>query len=75
MSSHASRSFVTTLFDFDVVLPMDTGAEAVETAIKIARKWGYKAKGIPQNEAIILGVAENFHGTNRLLEGILLSFG
>jgi ornithine--oxo-acid transaminase len=45
-----------------MVLPMNTGAEAVETGIKIARKWGYKVKGIPQNEAIVLSVAENFHG-------------
>ena len=54
--------FVTKFFDFDMVLPMNTGAEAVETAVKIARKWGYKAKKIPQNEAIVLCVAENFHG-------------
>ena len=54
--------FVTKFFDFDMVLPMNTGAEAVETAVKIARKWGYKVKKIPQNEAIVLGVAENFHG-------------
>jgi ornithine--oxo-acid transaminase len=45
-----------------MVLPMNTGAEAVETAIKIARKWGYKTKKIPQGEALIFGVAENFHG-------------
>ena len=45
-----------------MVLPMNTGAEAVETAVKIARKWGYKTKGIPQNEALVLSVAENFHG-------------
>jgi len=54
--------FVTKYFDFDMVLPMNTGAEAVETAIKIARKWGYKSKGIPHDEALVLGVAENFHG-------------
>lgn len=54
--------FVTKYFGFDMVLPMNTGAEAVETAIKIARKWGYKVKGIPQNEAIVISVAENFHG-------------
>ncbi|KAL8799092.1 MAG: hypothetical protein Q9182_006155 [Xanthomendoza sp. 2 TL-2023] len=54
--------FVTKFFDFDMVLPMNTGAEAVETAVKIARKWGYKVKGIPQNEAIVMSVAENFHG-------------
>lgn len=54
--------FVTKYFNFDMVLPMNTGAEAVETAIKIARKWGYKTKGIPQDQALILSVAENFHG-------------
>ncbi|ETI28969.1 ornithine aminotransferase [Cladophialophora carrionii CBS 160.54] len=54
--------FVTGYFNFDMVLPMNTGAEAVETAIKIARKWGYKSKGIAQGEAIVLSVAENFHG-------------
>ncbi|ETN38714.1 ornithine aminotransferase [Cyphellophora europaea CBS 101466] len=54
--------FVTKFFNFDMVLPMNTGAEAVETAIKIARKWGYKTKGIPRDEAIVLCVAENFHG-------------
>ena len=45
-----------------MVLPMNTGAEAVESAVKIARKWGYKAKGIPQNEALVFSVTENFHG-------------
>ena len=54
--------FVTKFFGFDMVLPMNTGAEAVETAVKIARKWGYKVKGIPQNEALVLSVVENFHG-------------
>ena len=54
--------FVTKFFGFDMVLPMNTGAEAVETAVKIARKWGYKVKGIPQNEALVLSVGENFHG-------------
>ncbi len=54
--------FVTKFFDFDMVLPMNTGAEAVETALKIARKWGYKTKQIPPNEAIVLSVTENFHG-------------
>ena len=54
--------FVTNYFGFDRVLPMCTGAEAVETAIKISRKWGYKVKGIPQNRAIVLGPADNFHG-------------
>lgn len=54
--------FVTKYFGYDLVLPMNTGAEAVETGIKIARKWGYKVKGIPKNEAIILSVENNFHG-------------
>jgi ornithine--oxo-acid transaminase len=54
--------FVTKFFGFDMVLPMNTGAEAVETGIKIARKWAYKAKGVPPNEALVLGVSENFHG-------------
>lgn len=54
--------FVTGFFGFDMVLPMNTGAEAVETAVKIARKWGYKVKGIPQNKALVLSVTENFHG-------------
>jgi ornithine--oxo-acid transaminase len=54
--------YATKLFGFDMILPMNTGAEAVETAVKIARKWGYKVKGIPQNEALIFSVEENFHG-------------
>lgn len=54
--------FVTKMFGFDMVLPMNTGAEAVETAVKIARKWGYKVKGIPENEALVFSVRENFHG-------------
>lgn len=45
-----------------MVLPTSTGAEAVETAIKISRKWGYKVKGIPENEAIVLSATDNFHG-------------
>ncbi|KIW01784.1 ornithine aminotransferase [Verruconis gallopava] len=54
--------FATNMFGFDMLLPMNTGAEAVETAVKIARKWGYKVKGIPQNEALVFSVQENFHG-------------
>jgi ornithine--oxo-acid transaminase len=53
---------VTKMFGYEMVLPMNTGAEAVETALKIARKWGYKVKKIPDGEALIFGVAENFHG-------------
>ena len=44
------------------VLPMNTGAEAVETGIKVARKWGYEVKGIPQDQATIVVAGENFHG-------------
>ncbi|GFF97790.1 ornithine aminotransferase [Aspergillus udagawae] len=54
--------FVTKLFGYDRVLPSSTGAEASETAIKVARKWAYKAKGVPQDNAIVLGVAGNHHG-------------
>lgn len=54
--------FVTEFFGYDMVLPMNTGAEAVETAIKLARKWGYLKKGIPEGEAIVLSATENFHG-------------
>jgi ornithine--oxo-acid transaminase len=50
------------VFGYDMVLPMNTGAEAVETAIKIARKWAYKVKGVPQGQALIFSAAENFHG-------------
>jgi ornithine--oxo-acid transaminase len=46
----------------EMVLPMNTGAEAVETAIKTARKWGYEVKGVPANEAVIIAFAGNFHG-------------
>lgn len=53
---------VTEYFGFDMVLPMNTGAEAVETAIKVARKWGYKNKGIEHEQALILTVTNNFHG-------------
>jgi len=45
-----------------MVLPMNSGAEAVETAIKLARKWAYQKKGVPQNEAEIIACANNFHG-------------
>jgi ornithine--oxo-acid transaminase len=50
------------LTGFDKALPMNSGAEAVETAIKTARKWGYKVKGIPENKAEIIVCANNFHG-------------
>jgi ornithine--oxo-acid transaminase len=50
------------LAGMQMVLPMNTGAEAVETAIKTARKWGYEVKGVPDGEAVIVAFAENFHG-------------
>ncbi|KAI1316357.1 ornithine aminotransferase [Mortierella claussenii] len=54
--------YVTEYFGYDKVLPMNTGAEAVETAIKLARKWGYMKKNIPEDEAVVLSCTENFHG-------------
>ena len=56
------EKYITEYFGFDKVLPMNTGAEADETAIKLARKWGYMKKGIPENEAKIVVCANNFHG-------------
>jgi ornithine--oxo-acid transaminase len=50
------------LTGFDMALPMNSGAEAVETAIKTARKWGYNVKGIPENKAEVIVCANNFHG-------------
>jgi len=56
------EKFVTEYFGFDKVLPMNTGAEAVETAIKLCRKWAYEKKGIPQDAAKIIVCENNFHG-------------
>lgn len=56
------EKYLTEYFGFDKVLPMNTGAEGVETAIKIARKWGYEKKGIPNGEAKIIVCGQNFHG-------------
>ncbi|MAU26434.1 MAG: ornithine--oxo-acid transaminase [Muricauda sp.] len=56
------EKFATEYFGFDKLLPMNTGAEAVETAIKLARKWGYEKKGIPSNQAKIIVCQNNFHG-------------
>jgi ornithine--oxo-acid transaminase len=53
---------ITQTFGFDKVLPMNTGAEAVETALKIARRWGYRVKMIPANQAKVIVCANNFHG-------------
>ena len=54
--------YVTDYFNFERLLPSNTGAEAVEAAIKITRKWGYTVKGIPENKAEIIVCSQNFHG-------------
>ncbi|MDY8138970.1 ornithine--oxo-acid transaminase [Aquimarina sp. 2201CG5-10] len=56
------EKFATEYFGFDKLLPMNTGAEAVETALKLCRKWSYEKKGIPENEAQIIVCENNFHG-------------
>jgi len=56
------EQFTSAFFGFDKLLPMNTGAEAVETALKIARKWAYEVKGIAENEAEIVVCENNFHG-------------
>jgi ornithine--oxo-acid transaminase len=56
------EEYVTNYFGFDKVLPMNTGAEAVETALKLCRKWAYEVKEIPENQAQIIVCENNFHG-------------
>ncbi len=56
------EKYITELFGYDKVLPMNTGAEAVETAIKLCRKWAYRKKGVPENQAKIVVCENNFHG-------------
>lgn len=56
------EKYITEYFKFDKVLPMNTGAEAVETAIKIARKWAYEKKGVEEKKAQIIVCENNFHG-------------
>ena len=56
------EKYVTEYFNFDKVLPMNTGAEAVETALKLCRKWAYEVKGIEENKAEIIVCENNFHG-------------
>ncbi|KAA5549247.1 ornithine--oxo-acid transaminase [Adhaeribacter rhizoryzae] len=56
------EKYICDYFGYDKVLLMNSGAEAVETAIKLARKWGYEQKGIPRHEAEIIVVEQNFHG-------------
>ncbi|KAI1072858.1 hypothetical protein LB507_011451 [Fusarium sp. FIESC RH6] len=62
---------VTETFGYDRALPASTGAEAAETAIKIARKWAYKVKGVPEDQAVVFGCAGNHHG--RTLAAIALA--
>ncbi|KAK3204663.1 hypothetical protein Dsin_018709 [Dipteronia sinensis] len=62
---------LTSMFGYDMVLPMNTGAEGVETALKVARKWGYEKKKIPNDEAIIVSCCGCFHG--RTLAAISMS--
>lgn len=56
------EKYMTTLFGYDMLLPMNTGVEAVETAIKVCRKWGYEVKKVTPNEATIIVCESNFHG-------------
>jgi ornithine aminotransferase len=56
------EKYIHDYFGYDKVLPMNSGAEAVETALKLVRKWGYLKKGIPENDAVIVGCEGNFHG-------------
>ncbi|MBN3522180.1 ornithine--oxo-acid transaminase [Algoriphagus lutimaris] len=56
------EKYLTEFFGYDKVLPMNTGAEGVETAIKIARKWGYERKGVNEQQAKIIVAENNFHG-------------
>jgi len=75
------EEYVTKFFGFDKVLPMNTGAEAVETALKLCRKWAYEVKGIPENQAQIIVCENNFHGRTTTIisfsndEGARKSFG
>lgn len=75
------EKYMTEYFSFDKVLPMNTGAEAVETAIKIARKWAYEKKGVEEHEAKIIVAENNFHGRTTTIisfsndEGARKNFG
>jgi ornithine--oxo-acid transaminase len=75
------EEYVTNYFGFDKVLPMNTGAEAVETALKLCRKWAYEVKGIAENQAQIIVCENNFHGRTTTIisfsndEGARKSFG
>jgi len=65
------EEFITKFFGYDKMLPMNSGAEAVETALKVSRRWGYVRKGIPDNQALIVGCKGNFHG--RTISAVSLS--
>ncbi|HSP40804.1 MAG TPA: ornithine--oxo-acid transaminase [Gillisia sp.] len=75
------EKFTTTYFGYDKLLPMNTGAEAVETAIKIARKWAYEKKGVDEKSAQIIVCENNFHGRTTTIisfsndEGARKNFG
>ncbi|MDR6843455.1 ornithine--oxo-acid transaminase [Flavobacterium granuli] len=75
------EEYITNYFGFDKVLPMNTGAEAVETALKLCRKWAYEVKGISENQAQIIVCENNFHGRTTTIisfsndEGARKSFG
>lgn len=56
------EKYITEYFGYDMILPMNTGAEGVETAIKLARKWAYTVKGVPKDAAIVIFAENNFHG-------------
>lgn len=56
------EKYITEYFGFDMVLPMNTGAEGVETAVKLARKWGYERKNVAENQAKLIVAENNFHG-------------
>ena len=56
------EEFITRFFGYDKVLPMNTGVEAVESALKLARRWGYEIKGVPEGKAKIITCEHNFHG-------------
>lgn len=56
------EKYITEYFGYDKVLPMNTGVEAVETGIKLCRRWGYEQKGIEENKALIIVCSNNFHG-------------
>ena len=75
------EEYVTKYFGFDKILPMNTGAEAVETALKLCRKWAYEVKGIAENQAQIVVCENNFHGRTTTIisfsndEGARKNFG